>query len=125
MKRDLHMAMNGFDEDVHVAEDADYARRAAKRGRFGILVTKHIPVSTRRFENDGRFLTSMKYVTWDLHRALFGEITLDRKERFAYKFGHHNEAIDRQRLMEILQQSPTDIAKKYLDIIKRQISLFE
>lgn len=125
IKRDLHIAMDGFDETIHVAEDADYTKRAARRGQFGMIVTARIPVSTRRFQNDGRFLTSIKYVTWDLHRALFGEITRDKSDLFTYKFGHHNNNEERQRIMDILQQSPSDLAKRYVEIIKKQLSIFD
>ena len=125
VRRDLHVAMGGFDETVHVAEDADYAKRAAKRGHFGIVITTHIPVSTRRFETDGRFLTSLKYITWDLHRALIGEITEEKRDLFTYKFGHYNNTAERSRIMDILQQSPSDLAKRYLETIRSQMSLFE
>jgi glycosyltransferase involved in cell wall biosynthesis len=123
VRRDLHVAMGGFDETIHVAEDADYAKRAAKRGKFGMLVSVHIPVSTRRFSSDGRFTTSIRYVTWDLHSALFGEIT--REDGFTYEFGHHNATEPRMKLSDFLQHSPVELFRRYADVVKRQKSLFE
>ena len=124
IKRDLHMAMGGFDETVAVAEDHEYASRAARRGTFGVMITAHIPVSTRRFDSDGRFMTSIKYVMMALHRALVGEIKEDNRF-FTYRFGHHYDETDRQRIMDILQQSPTDLAKRYAEVLRRQINLFD
>ena len=123
VRRDLHVTIAGFDETIHVAEDADYAKRAAKRGKFGMLVSASIPVSTRRFASDGRFITSIRYVTWDLHRALYGEIT--REDGFTYEFGHHNAVEPRMKLSDFLQRSPAELLRHYADVVKRQKSLFE
>ncbi len=84
VRRSLHEEIRGFDESVVFCEDHDYARRAAKVGRFGILHTR-IPVSTRRWVRDGRLQTACKYVLAELHLATVGPI---RSNVFRYTFGH-------------------------------------
>lgn len=84
VRRSTHEAIKGFDETVTFCEDHDYARRAAKIGRFGFLDVK-IPVSVRRLDRDGRASIAMKFVLAELHLATLGPI---RHEAFNYTFGH-------------------------------------
>ncbi len=85
IKRSVHEAINGFDEEIKLAEDHDYARRGAKIGIFGFLLSRRIPVSTRRFDRDGRVATAAKYILSELHMLAVGPITTDI---FKYRFGH-------------------------------------
>ena len=94
-RRDLHEKIGGFDESVRFCEDHDYAHRAAEHGSLGFLSVR-IPVSTRRFERDGRVAVAFKYALAELHLAILGPI---RHEMFEYTFGHHplpvHEEVDR------------------------------
>ncbi|MDA0207814.1 MAG: glycosyltransferase [bacterium] len=89
VKKDLHDAIDGFDETVVFCEDHDYGLRAAKIGRFGYLERgKRIHVSTRRFKRDGILRSVAVYVLAEIHIWHFGPI---RTNLFEYGFGH-NEA---------------------------------
>lgn len=88
IKRSVYEAVGGFDIDVKIAEDHDLARRGSKIGTFGFLFTQCIPVSTRRFESDGRFVTAIKYILCELHMLTLGPV---KTNIFKYKFGHHDE----------------------------------
>jgi len=72
-KKWLHKKVSGFDETITLSEDMDYAKRCSKLGKFGVLKTKAY-VSTRRFENDGRFKVAFKLLSSAIYRIFFGEI---------------------------------------------------
>ncbi|MBI4457517.1 glycosyltransferase [Candidatus Uhrbacteria bacterium] len=84
-RRDVHNAINGFDEEITLAEDHDYAERAAKVAKFGILKTYKIPISVRRFDRDGRLNVAVKYVLCELHMRTAGPV---KNDIFNYTFGH-------------------------------------
>lgn len=52
--RSLHERIGGFDESLVLAEDHDYARRAARLGRFGILRGVKSRTSMRRVHEQGK-----------------------------------------------------------------------
>jgi len=52
-KKEIHEKIRGFDETLIFGEDSDYARRARKIGKFGILESKKVMISPRRFEKEG------------------------------------------------------------------------
>lgn len=85
IKRSVYEAVGGFDEQVKLAEDHELARRSAKIGTFGFLYTQCIPVSTRRFERDGRFVTAIKYMLCELHMLTIGPV---KSDIFKYTWGH-------------------------------------
>lgn len=87
IKKDLHEAINGFDENIRFCEDHDYAKRASKRGRFGVLDTR-VPVSVRRLNRDGRVNIALKFALAELHLLTIGPI---RHDKFRYGFGHKQE----------------------------------
>jgi glycosyltransferase involved in cell wall biosynthesis len=82
-KKELHQAINGFDERVIFCEDHDYAIRGSRLGRFGILHSAHIPVSTRRLSRDGYLKTAITYALAEAHLWTFGAI---RHDVFRYRF---------------------------------------
>ncbi len=86
VKRDIHQAISGFDEQIRLGEELDYIRKAKKIGRFGILNSVKILVSTRRFSNDGWFITWLKYFLCQIHIILWGPV---KSDVFGYKFNHY------------------------------------
>lgn len=84
IRSEIHKKIGGFDEDVKLAEDHDYAKNAVEYGKFGILKSKKIHVSVRRFEKDGRLKIATKYIFCELHRAMFGSV---KSDIFKYRFG--------------------------------------
>lgn len=87
VKRDIHQKVNGFDETLVLSEDQDYVRRVKKVGKFGYLKSYKIPVSVRRFAEDGRLKVALKYIAIELHLIFLGKI---KSNIFNYKFGNHS-----------------------------------
>lgn len=88
VKKTMHNKIGGFNEKLKLAEDHNYVSRIQKIGEFKILKNVKVFISVRRFESDGRFNVSAKYVLSELYRLMNGEIDTDI---FKYKFGHHDD----------------------------------
>lgn len=88
IKKELFDKINGFDEDIALAEDHYLSRKAKKIGKFGIIRDAKIFVSIRRFEKDGWFKTYLKYFLCELHMLFLGPV---KSDIFKYKFGHYNK----------------------------------
>ena len=86
-KKEVHKKITGFKEDIKLGEDHNYAKRAAKHFKFGVLSTK-MYISNRRYIQDGRLITSLKYFIAFFHRLFLGEI---KSDIFGYKFGHYKQ----------------------------------
>lgn len=85
IKRELHQEIEGFDEDIKLAEDHAYIRKAAKVGKFGFIKTAPIITSNRRFKKEGRLMGYLKYILAGIYIFLFGNIKTDI---FKYRFGY-------------------------------------
>lgn len=83
-KRIVHEKMGGFDESLALSEDIDYARRAKRYGKFGMLTNTRIPVSMRRVEKEGLMGLSLKYAWCEIY-ALMGKPV--HEAPFEYEFG--------------------------------------
>jgi glycosyltransferase involved in cell wall biosynthesis len=86
VKKDIHKKINGFNEEVIFNEDIDYAKRALKIEKFGLLSSSKILVSTRRFKKDGWIKTFLKYMYAFLYTSFIGPI---KSNIFEYKFGSY------------------------------------
>lgn len=87
VRRSLHEKIHGFQEDIVFAEDQDYANRAKKVGKYGLLNSVKIPISTRRLERDGRLRTAWIYILGEIHSIFIGPV----KDPNFYTFGHDND----------------------------------
>ncbi len=85
VKKKIHEKIKGFDETIKIAEDHDYVKRASKVSKFGLLMSKKILVSVRRFDKEGRFKLSIKYIYFTFLRLFKGEI----REEKDYEFGNY------------------------------------
>ena len=85
VKKEIHQKVGGFDETIKIGEDHDYARRAAKFGKFGFIKTGTALTSSRRFERYGRIRTYLKYLLAGVYMIFFGPV---RSDIFKYKFDH-------------------------------------
>lgn len=93
VRRSVHQAIQGFDEQVVFAEDHDYVQRAMKQGyRFGILRALPIAVSVRRLEKDGRLAIALKYVFAELMMVTKGSL---KTMPFMYEMGGADKHKDR------------------------------
>lgn len=86
VKREIFERIKGFDEEIKLAEDHDFVKRAAKISKFGFIKTKPVLISPRRLETDGRFKTYLKYFLAGFYMLFFGPI---KSDIFKYKFGHY------------------------------------
>ena len=94
-KHTTHEKMGGFDESLTLSEDIDYARRAKKNGKFGILSSARIPVSMRRVGKEGLVGLGLKYAWCEIY-ALMGKPV--RNAPFGYEFGTFGPANVSNRL---------------------------
>ena len=94
-KRTAHEKMGGFDESLTLSEDIDYARRAKRHGKFGILSSARIPVSMRRVGKEGLVGLGLKYAWCEIY-ALMGKPV--RNAPFEYEFGTFGPANVSNRL---------------------------
>ena len=85
VKREIHQKIRGFDEEIKIGEDHDYARRAAKVGQFGFIKTEPILFSSRRLKKDGRLKTYLTYFLAGLHMLFLGPV---KSDIFKYRFNH-------------------------------------
>lgn len=88
VKKNLHQKLKGFDETIKLAEDHDYAKRAKKIGKFGIIRTPRFFSSLRRFEKDGWVKTYLTYILCESHMIFLGPV---KSEIFKYKFNHYEK----------------------------------
>ncbi len=88
VKREIFEKVGGFDEKITIGEDHYFAKQAAKYGKYGFIKMKPILTSSRRFEQDGRLKTYLKYLLAGLHLIFLGPI---KSDIFKYKFGHYKK----------------------------------
>ncbi|MDD5650360.1 MAG: glycosyltransferase [Candidatus Nanoarchaeia archaeon] len=85
-KKSIFEKVNGFDETIKLAEDHAYMRKAFRnKAKYGILKSKKILVSVRRFNTEGKIKLIIKYFLAMLHRIFIGEI---KSDVFKYGFKH-------------------------------------
>jgi glycosyltransferase involved in cell wall biosynthesis len=77
VKREVFEKVGGFDQDIKIGEDHDFAKRSAKISKFGFIETEPVLTSTRRFERDGRLKTYLKYFLAGLYIFFFGPVKSD------------------------------------------------
>ncbi|MEA3453046.1 MAG: glycosyltransferase [Patescibacteria group bacterium] len=87
IKRDVHKRINGFDEEIKLAEDHDYLWRARHFGKHKRIKDARIYGSIRRFEKDGMARTSAIYLLAGIYILIFGPI---KKNIFNYKLNHYD-----------------------------------
>lgn len=88
VKKEVFEKVGGFDEEITIGEDHDFARRAGKISKFGFIETKPIITSARRIEREGRLKLYTKYLLAGIYIILFGppkkdffHYWLERKEK--------------------------------------------
>ncbi len=96
-KKGLHTKLKGFDETVIFGEDYLYAREGAKIGKFGIINSSFVYVSTRRFERDGLFKTVLKYALCEMYMIFLGPV---KSNIFNYSFGYDKKKNSLGRFFE-------------------------
>jgi|SRR6185369_2030139 len=87
-RKSLHEKINGFDEAAFVGEDQDYIYRAGKVGKFRVLMSEKVNASFRRFAEEGRLKTTLKYFIIEMHILFFGKI---HTKIFQFNVGVHKK----------------------------------
>ncbi len=90
VKKEIHAKLGGFDEKIKIAEDHDYARRAARVGRFGFLRSSKLHLFMRRCREEGIINTNLKYLVCNLFNVSLGEV---RSDIFRYDFGQCKSSV--------------------------------
>lgn len=85
VEKNVFEKIGGFDESIKLAEDHYLARQAKKIGKFGIIRSTKIYISTRRFKKDGWLKTGIKYFLCELYMMFLGPV---RKDIFKYNYTH-------------------------------------
>ena len=106
VKKNVHEFLKGFDEEIKLAEDHIYARKAKKIARFAYLKTKPVLTSNRRFEKDGRFKTYFRYFLAEFYTVSLGPI---KSDIFKYKFNHYHKS---QKSLDARRRTPRRVAVK-------------
>jgi len=88
VKREVHQRIKGFDEEIKLAEDHSYARKAAEITKFGFLKSVKLTLSPRRFQYEGWLWISMKYYFCNFYNVFFGDV---RSDIFKYELKIRNE----------------------------------
>jgi glycosyltransferase involved in cell wall biosynthesis len=70
----------GFDESLTIFEDSDFARRAYREGRYGVLRQPVILISTRRFDQEGRIIFPLMIVV----RGFFARLVRGEERTIEY-----------------------------------------
>ena len=86
VKKQVFEKINGFDEEIKMAEDHYFTRKAAETGKFGIINSTKIYISLRRYETDGYLKTILKYMISGIYTIFFGPI---KSDIFKYNFNHY------------------------------------
>jgi len=92
VKKEVYEELGGFDEEIKLAEDHEFSRRAKKIATCGIIKSTYVLVSDRRFKTDGWFSVAIRYLLCELHLIFIGPV---KSDIFKYRFGHYkNETKD-------------------------------
>ncbi|MBU0628828.1 MAG: glycosyltransferase [Nanoarchaeota archaeon] len=86
--RKTFFKLGGFDETILLAEDFDLVNRSKKVGKFRVLNKIRIKSSMRRFEEEGTWKLTTKYMNVFFYRIFKGEV---RTDKFKYGLGYHKK----------------------------------
>lgn len=84
IRREVHEAIQGFDETVVLAEDHDYVQRASEHGKFRILRSEPMRTSMRRIDKEGLVRLAFKYLYCEVYAVAGKPI---HRVPFDYEFG--------------------------------------
>lgn len=84
--------VDGFDEEIKLAEDHEFVERAAAFRHLRVLFSTYIYVSVRRLEKEGRVGLSQKYlIAWPLQ---FWDSKIFKKDILPYDFANFQAKSD-------------------------------
>ncbi len=83
--KQLHLDVEGFDEDLDFGEDTDYIERIGEISQFKVLRSPKLLVSTRRLQEEGLRNVAFKYAKSTFYQFRGKQISA---EDLDYTFGH-------------------------------------
>jgi glycosyltransferase involved in cell wall biosynthesis len=112
VKKEIYERVNGFDEEIKIGEDHDFARRADRVGKFGFIDTGRVLTSARRFDKEGRFNVYSKYFLAGLWMFFLGPI---KSDIFKYRFNLFRD----YNFRELTKQAAVNFKNKISNGIKK------
>lgn len=88
----IHDKIGGFNEKIVLGEDTDYAYRASRHCRFGIIKTTRINNSPRRLHKEGHLKVFLQVIGAGFQRFILGKT--DYGNNFDYKFDIYNDGAE-------------------------------
>ncbi|HDP73353.1 MAG TPA: glycosyltransferase [Candidatus Woesearchaeota archaeon] len=88
MTRRIFERVQGFDEELKIAEDQNFVKKAHQISKFRILESVKITMSVRRFEKENIIKYVSRAIRSEMHRSLVGEI---KDDTFKYEFGNYKQ----------------------------------
>lgn len=110
VSRRLYQRVGGFNEDLKLAEDHDFVKRASAFRPLRVLNSTSIHFSVRRLEKEGRVKLAQKYLAVEFYRSFKGEI---REDVFDYEFGEFTPKAKPQPLFEKGQLMIDSLKQEY------------
>ncbi len=99
IKKEIHEKIQGFDEEIKLAEDHSYARQAAKIAKFGFLRSVKMNFSPRRFQHKGWLMISMKYYFCNFYNIFFGDV---KSNIFRYELKIRKEKKEKSKIEKVI-----------------------
>jgi len=88
VRKDVHDAIGGFDEEILLGEDRVYTLQAGNIAKYAVLNTVEVNVSVRRMTKDGRIRTVITYIIAEIHMRFIGSI---KHNKFHYNFRYEKK----------------------------------
>ncbi len=86
----IHKKIGGYKENLLMAEDVDYGKRAVAAGaRYQYFFTPYVLHSSRRLRHMGSLRFVFLYIRSYFHTRKYGAIYA--KDNFDYPFGHYEQ----------------------------------
>ncbi len=102
-KKTIHQKINGFDEEIVLAEDHEYVREVGRCGKFGYIeLDNPVLTSDRRTRRDGSVKTYIKYFFAGLYMLFIGPI---KSDIFNYRFYNQKRRSKTKKIKKFIKHS--------------------
>lgn len=117
VSKKLFEKIGGFNEDLKLAEDHEFLKRATKIKPLRVLNSTNVMVSIRRLEKEGRFNLGKKYLRVEYHRMFKGEL---KEDVIKYEFGNYDKKKNKklEKSLQRLEDQLVKIDKNYKKLSK-------
>lgn len=89
VKKEIHHKLGGFNENLMLGEDSDYAQRGVKLGKFRFIRSTKIRVSSRRMKKEGYLKVALQDIGHGIYLLTHGK--MDEKNLVGYEFDIYDE----------------------------------